>query len=97
MPEAQFSLGQTLDPCIDEIVSVLKELNWSAQKGVRYGIPYLRIKRTGFHHIIEFDCWEPHNLGISNIPTYVIPLAVWLLVLSFSTSPKAIRVLKRLR
>ncbi len=75
MPEAQFSLGQTLDPCIDEIVSVLKELNWSAQKGVRYGIPYLRIKRTGFHHIIEFDCWEPHNLGISNIPTYVIPLA----------------------
>jgi hypothetical protein len=75
MPEAQFSLGQTLDPHIDEIVSELQELNWNAQKGVRYGIPYLRIKRTGFHHIIEFDRWEPHSLGLSNIPTHVIPLA----------------------
>jgi hypothetical protein len=75
MPEAQFSLGNTLDPHINEIVTELKELNWNAQKGVRYGIPYLRIKRTGFYHVIEFDRWEPHSLGLSNIPTHVIPLA----------------------
>ena len=73
MPEAQYPLGKTLDPHIDEIVNELKELKWNVQKGVRYGIPYLRIKRTGFHHVIEFDSWDPHTLGLTNVPTDILP------------------------
>ena len=73
MPQAEYELGTTLDSPIDEVVAELKAHGWNAQKGVRYGIPYLRIRRTGFHHVVEYDFWGAFIPNIVDIPTDFLP------------------------
>ena len=73
MPQAEYELGITLDSPIDEVVENLKAQGWNAQKGVRYGIPYLRIRRTGFHHVVEYESWGMFVPNIANIPTDFLP------------------------
>ena len=72
MPAAEYELGRTLDPLIDGVVAELKSNGWNASKGVRYGIPYIRIRRTGFFYTIEFD---NHRFipQIENLPTTFVP------------------------
>lgn len=73
MPQAQYELGLALDSPIDEIVADLKANGWSAQKGVRYGIPYLTIRRTGFQHVVLFDSWATFAPNLTNIPDDFMP------------------------
>lgn len=51
----------------------LKAHGWSAQKGVRYGIPYLSIRRTGFQHVVSYGFWGSFIPQILNIPEEFLP------------------------
>ena len=72
MPAANYELGLTLDPLIDEVILELKSNGWSASKGIRYGIPYIRIKRQGFFYTIAYE-----NLGwvpfFDKLPEVFVP------------------------
>jgi hypothetical protein len=54
---------------MDTIVTELKLAGWTATKGRRYSVPYIRISRTGFLHAFQFARWGFPTPNSIEVPT----------------------------